>query len=771
MKYIGKALKPKNPARLIRGQGRYIADLQIEGTLEAAFLRSPHAHAEIKSIDLEEARQLPGVLGVFGPEEGKDFPHLPLLFPSPQLTPVTQKPLNWMIHHVGEPVAVVVAENRYIAEDAIDLIQVEYVPLPAVVNLHEALEGSNFTHEHLESNIAAHIVSSVGDAEAAMEKADLVVKQDFNIGRVSCLPIETRGLLAKWEHHMADTQLIVYAATQSQHEMRNTLAQLLELQNHQVRVVAPDVGGAFGAKAVFYVEDFLIPWVAREVGAPVRWVEDRNEHMQSAIHEREQLHEASLGVTKEGKIVAVMDKMLANNGAYVPWGVIVPIMTASLIPGPYKVPNYLCDLHVLYTNTVPLAPYRGAGRPQAAVILNRLLDKAAKQLNMDPVEIRRRNIIKKDEFPYATGLLSRDGSPQIYDSGDYESLIEKAVDISAYDYWRAKQKEYKKQGRHIGIGFAAAIKNSGYGSFEGATVRVEENGSITIFNGAANQGQSHETTLAQVAAEVFNMPIEKITVKEGDTSLIAYGTGTFASRIATIVGTAVYNASQEIKEKVFIIASIKLKVDMEDLVLENGIVQHKGNAAKSLTLAEIVREARALPPGTTFNYPVSPGLEATDYFAPKAAAISSMADVIVVEIDPDTCKIKILDYTSIHDCGRLLNPLVVKGQVIGGISNAIGNAMYEEIIYDDEGQILNGTLMDYLVPSAMESPDVTFDYIETLSPLNPLGMKGAGEGGSVPVLAAVQSAVEDALSDWNISLGELPVKPFKIREQWQKENT
>lgn len=769
MKYIGKALKPKNPSRLIRGEGRYIADLQIEGTLDAAFLRSPHAHAEIISINLEEARQLPGVLGVFGPEEGKDFPNLPLLFPSPKLTPVTQKPLNKFIHHVGEPVAVVVAENRYIAEDAIDLIQVDYEPLPAVVDLHGALKEPNLTHRQLDSNVAAHIISSVGNAEEAMKEADLVVKQDFNIGRVSCLPIETRGLLAKWDYNATDAKLDVYAATQSQHEMRNTLAKLLELQDHQVRVIAPDVGGAFGAKAVFYVEDFIIPWVAREVGAPVRWIEDRNEHMQSAIHEREQLHEASLGVTKEGEIVAVIDKMLANNGAYVPWGVIVPIMTSSLIPGPYKVPNYLCDLNVLYTNTVPLAPYRGAGRPQAAVILNRLLDKAAKQLNMDPVEIRRKNLIQKDEFPYETGLLSRDGSPQVYDSGDYEKLVEKAIRVGKYDHWRKLQKEYKREGRYIGIGFAVAIKNSGYGSFEGATVRVEGDGSITIFSGASNQGQSHETTLAQVAAEVFDMPVENITVKEGDTSLISYGTGTFASRIATIVGTAVYNASQEIKEKMLTIASIKLNVNKEELVLGNGAVHHKRNSTKKLSFVDILLEARALPPGSTFTYPVSPGLEATDYFAPTAAAISSMADLIIVEIDPDTFKIKILDYTSIHDCGRLLNPLVVKGQVIGGISNAIGNAMYEEIIYDDEGQILNGTLMDYLVPTSIESPDVTFDYIETLSPLNPLGIKGAGEGGSVPVLAAVQSAVEDALCDWNISIGELPVKPSKIREQLRKE--
>jgi len=763
-------MKPVHNERLLRGKGRYVADLQIEGTLSAAFLRSPHAHARIKEIDLEKARELPGVVGVFGPKEGGNFPHLPLLFPSPNLVPVTQKPLNEVVHHVGEPVAVVVAENRYIAEDAIDLIDVEYEQLPAVVDLQEALEGKDLTHEHLQSNIAAQFTPSVGNAKEAMKEADVVVTQSFNIGRVSCLPIETRGLLAKWDDNGTEEQLVVYAATQSQHEMRNILAQLLNLRENQVRVIAPDVGGAFGAKAVFYVEDIIIPWVARQVGAPVRWVEDRNEHMQSAIHEREQIHEASLGVTKEGKIVAVIDNMLANNGAYVPWGVIVPIMTSSLIPGPYKVPNYLCDLKVLYTNTVPLAPYRGAGRPQAAVILNRLLDKAAKKLNMDPVEIKRKNLIQKHEFPYKTGLLSRDGSPQVYDSGNYEKLVEKARENGKYEYWRNKQKAYKKQGRHIGIGFAVAIKNTGYGSFEGATVRVEGDGSITINSGAATQGQSHETTLAQIAAEIFNVSIDKVNVKEGDTSLISYGTGTFASRIATIVGTAVYNAANEVKEKMLTIAAVKLNVEMEDLVLKDGVIHHRENQEIHMSLADVVLEARAFPPGTTYNYPVSPGLEATDYFAPKAAAISSMADVAVVEVDPDTFQINILNYTSIHDCGRVLNPLVVEGQIVGGIANGIGNAMFEEIIYDNEGQLLNGTLMDYLVPTSYEVPNVHFDHIETLSPLNPLGIKGAGESGTVPVLAVIQSAVEDALRDRDISIGDLPVKPSKIRERMRKQH-
>lgn len=771
MKYIGKALKRKDDPRLIRGKGCYIADLNIQGTLSAAFLRSPHAHARIRDIDLEQARQLPGVIAVYGPEDGQGFHPLPLIFPHPNLVPVTQRPLNSVVHHVGEPVAMVIATNRYIAEDALDLIRVKYEALPAVAHLEDAIKSdAPLAHEHLESNVAAHFQQSVGDAKAAMKEAPVVIHHRFKIGRVSCLPIETRGVLAKWDLYGPEPTVEVYAATQSQHETRSILSKLLEVSENQIRVIAPDVGGGFGAKAIFYVEDFLVTWAARMVDAPVRWVEDRLEHMMSSIHEREQLHEASLGVTKDGKILAVMDKMLANNGAYVPWGIIVPIMTSTLIPGPYKVPNYFCDAQVLYTNTVPLAPFRGAGRPQAALILNRLLDLAAEKLQLDPVEIRHRNLIGKDEFPYKTGLLSRDGRPQIYDSGNYQKVLNDAVELADYAQWRKKQQEYRKEGRHIGIGVASAIENTGFGSFEGATVRVEVNGEITVLTSAATQGQGHETSIAQVAAEVLDVPIEKITVSEGDTSLITYGTGTFASRIATIVGTAVYQAAHGLKEKAFQIAASKLDTDVERLEMKDGFVVMIDQPLVKISLGEVAHEAKGLLPGTTFPYTVAPGLEVTDYFAPQAAAVTSMTDIAVVEVDPSSCAIRILDYISIHDNGKLLNPLIVKGQIHGGIATGLGTALYEEVVYDQQGQLLTSTLMDYLVPSACEVPEMKVGHVETLSPLNPLGIKGAGESGTIPVPAVIQSAVEDALRDWNIKLENIPVKPSELRELIRQPN-
>jgi CO/xanthine dehydrogenase Mo-binding subunit len=775
MKYIGKAEKRKDDPRLLSGQGKYIGDIQKKGTLIAAFLRSPHAHAKITDIELENAKQIPGVVAVFGPDE-EDFPPLPLTFPNPNLTPVTQKPLNSVVHHVGEPVAMVVAENRYVAEDALDAIKVTYDPLPSVATLEDVRkEDAPLAHDHLESNVAATINQSVGDAESAMKEADVVVSHKFEIGRVSCLPIETRGLIAEWNEQGPESTLEVYAATQSQHEMRNNLANLFAIDVNRIRVKAPDVGGAFGAKAIFYVEDYLVPWAARKVGAAVQWIEDRMEHMMSSIHEREQLHEAKLGVTKEGKIVAVHDVMLANNGAYVPWGVVVPIMTASLIPGPYKVPNYLCEGTVYYTNTVPLAPFRGAGRPQAALILNRLLDLAADKLGMDPLEIKRKNLIEKHEFPYRTGLLARDGSPQIYDSGDYKKMVGKMADVGEYDKWRKLQKEYRDEGRLIGIGVTACIENTGYGTFEGATVRVELDGHITILTGASTQGQSHETTLAQVAAEVFDVPLEMITVREGDTSVFPHGAGTFASRIATIVGSAVYTAATKVKEKAFEIVSDLWEIDIEEVEMKDGKVFVKNSALNklesdaqmSISLADLSFISRGGIPGSTFNHPVTPALEYTEYNAPKGAAVTSMADMAVVEIDPKSLEIKVLNYTTVHDNGRILNPVVVKGQIQGGISNGLGTALYEEVIYDDRGQLLTSSLMDYLVPTATEIPDMEIDHIETLSPLNPLGIKGAGESGTIPVPALIQAAIEDALSDWGVKLEKIPIKPSYLHQVLQ----
>ncbi|MFT9846877.1 xanthine dehydrogenase family protein molybdopterin-binding subunit [Aneurinibacillus sp. REN35] len=771
MKTLGQPLKRKIDPRLVRGEGRYIADLRIPGTLSVAFLRSPHAHARITEMKLDAARHLPGVVAVFGPEDGEAFPSLPLLFPHGNLTPVTQRPFNWTVHHVGEPVAMVIAENRYIAEDALDMIDIAYKALPAIAQLEDAVrEDAALAHEHLPSNEAAHFVQTVGDAESAMKTADVIVRHRFKIGRVSCLPIETRGMLAHWHDSGGmESHLEVYATTQNQHEMRNILAKLLGLSENQVRVIAPDVGGAFGAKAPFYAEDFLVCWASCKLGMPVRWIEDRMEHMMASIHEREQVHEAALGVTWDGEIVAVTDTMLANTGAYVPWGIIVPLMTSTLIPGPYKVPNYLCDVTVLYTNTMPHAPFRGAGRPQAALILNRLLDQAAEKLGMDPVEIRRKNLIQADAFPYRTGLLSRDGTPQVYDSGDYPRLLDEVVHNSSYHEWRVRQKEYRKQGRHIGIGIACAIENTGFGSFEGATVRVEADGDVTVITGAASQGQGHETTLAQVASEVLDVPLARVTVRQGDTKLIPYGTGTFASRIATITGTAIYRAAQAVREKALRIAAHMLQAEEEELELESGVIRRKHHPSDEVTLGEVAREARGVYPGTTYSLPVSPGLEATDYFAPKAAAISSMADIAVVEVDMESYRINVLHYTSMHDCGRLLNPLVVNGQMQGGIINGLGTALFEEVIYDKQGQLLTSTLMDYLVPSATESPEMMIGHIETPSPLNPLGAKGAGESGTIPVPAVIQSAVEDALRPWGIKINEIPVKPSYLRALMHKK--
>ncbi len=764
--YIGQAKPRKNDRRLITGQGSYIADVEEPGTLHAAFLRSPHAHARVEDVDYSDALKLEGVEAVFGPQDARDLPELPHVFKHPALHAVTEKPLGPMVHFAGEAVAMVLGDSRYTAEDALEAIDVKYEPLPAVGRVQDAMEDdAPVVHEDMDSNLAAELNQSYGDAESALEEADVRVSHRFNIARAACLPIENRGLMAHWNDDGVEDMLEVTSATQGQHEVRELLSETLDLPEQSIRVRAPDVGGAFGAKAPFYPEDLLVSWATIRTGRPVKWVEDRMEHMKCSIHEREQYHEAELGITSEGKIVAVTDRFVAGTGAYIMWGIIVPILTSTMIPGAYKVPNYNCDVRVFYTNATPHAPMRGAGRPAGNMVTNRLLDRAARELDMDPLELRKRNLIQPDEFPYQTGLPSRSGGYQTYDSGNYPELVKKMRSNGDYEGWRNKQQQDEDSGKRIGIGTAVAIENTGFGNFEGATLRAELSGEVTVSSGAATQGQGHETTLAQVAAEELNMDPDRINVREGDTDEIAFGTGTFASRIATVAGSAVHKAAASLKEKALAFAGEILEEDPSDLVLSDGVIRHRSDGEVRIDLSEVAHEARGVFPGSTYEFSSTPGLEVTEYFTPKAAAISSMADMAVVEVDVETGEVSLLDYTSVHDCGTILNELIVDGQVIGGIGFGIGNSLYEEIVYDEQGQLLSGSLMDYLIPTASEVPDINLDHIETPSPHNPLGVKGVGESGVIPVPTAIQSAVEDALSEWDVPVEDIPIKPGPLRER------
>ena len=747
---------------MLRGKGQYIADLRLPGMLHAAFVRSIHAHARILDIDASTAKRMPGVVAIYSCVD-TDLPALPLLFPHPALEAVTQKPLNREVAHVGEPVAVVIADNRYHAEDACEAVDVTYEPLTAVASIQAAMaEGTTLTHTWMQSNLAAHFQQSVGDAELALREAPIVVELEMDIGRVSCMPIECRGLAAGWSDGLGQAALTVYAATQTPHMMRRMYAEMFGVPEQTIRVIAPDVGGGFGAKEPFYVEDFLVPWAARQIGKPVCWIEDRLENLQASVHEREQHHWARMGMSRAGEILAVSDTFVASTGAYVPWGIIVPVITSTLIPGPYKVPHYFCNADVFYTNTTPLAPYRGAGRPQAALVINRLLDKAADQLDMDPAEIRFKNFIQPNEFPYDTGLTARDGTAMQLDSGNYPALLNRALEKGCYQSWREQQREAAGSGKLLGIGMSVAIENTGIGPHEGANITIESNGDVIVRTGAASQGQAHETTLAQIAASALSVPLERVHVYEGDTGLIPYGSGTFASRTAVVAGSAIHLASEKICQKIRSLASHLLEVAQEDLEFVNGTVQVRGLPQRSISFAQLAQLASGRFPGSTFTYPIEPGLNATEYFSPQGAAYAAAAHLVVVSVDPETGNVRILSYAAVHDCGTLLNPLIVDGQVMGGIVAGIGTALLEEVRYDEHGQLLTGTLMDYLMPAAAEMPDMIIDHIETSSPLNPLGAKGAGEGGTIPSPAAIIAAIEDALRPFHAEINQIPVTPLRV---------
>ena len=760
---IGRRIMQRNGPRFLRGQGRYIADMRLPGMLHVAFVRSPYAHAHILDVDTSTVRNMPGIVAIYSAMD-VEFTPLPLLLPHPALTPVTQQPLSREVAHIGEPVVMVIADNRYHAEDACEAIEVSYEPLGVVASIGAAMaENAPLAHRRLTSNLAAHFEQNVGDAENMLRNAPVIVSLEMNIGRVSCVPIECRGLLATWSNDPGQPNLTVYAATQTPHMIRRIYADMFELPEQSIRVAAPDVGGGFGAKEPFYVEDFLVAWAARQVERPVCWIEDRLEHMQTTVHEREQQHQAQMGLTRSGEILAVVDRFATTTGAYLPWGIIVPIITSTLMPGPYKVPHYHCDVDVFYTNTTPLAPYRGAGRPQAALIINRLLDKAAAQTGMDPAEIRFKNFIQPEEFPYKTGLISREGTDMQLDSGDYPALLRITLDKGQYQQWRERQKTTKGTGKLIGMGVSIAIENTGLGPLEGANVTIDSDGDVIIKTGAASQGQAHETVLAQVATSVLNVPLERVHVYEGDTALIPYGTGTFASRTAVVAGSAVQLASLKVREKITKLAAHLLEAAAEDIEIVEGTAQVRGSPQRSIALAQLAKLASGRFPGATFSYPIEPGLNATEYFMPTIPTYAAGSHLAVVEIDPETGAIRLLAYTVVHDCGTLLNPLVVEGQVMGGVVAGIGTGLFEEVRFSEDGQLLTSTLMDYLLPGAAEMPDMTIAHLETPSPLNPLGAKGAGEGGTIPAPAAIVAAVEDALRGFQVEITQIPITPARIK--------
>jgi CO/xanthine dehydrogenase Mo-binding subunit len=650
-----------------------------------------------------------------------------------------------VVHHEGEPVAIVAAETRAACRDALRAIEVSYEPLPVVLNAEMGMSGSAKVHEDLPDNVAAQFGQETGNVAAALAECDCVITERFTIGRVSSQAMETRAVVARFEPNSSTARLTVWTNTQSPHFTRGLLSQQVGLPRHDIRVIAPDIGGGFGVKNRYYPEHTLIPLLAMRLRRTVKWVESRRESFLATYHGREQIHEATLGLDASGRIRAMRDRILYDQGAYVTLGIVVPHITSISVPGPYRVPNYQVDCICVYTHKAPSVPYRGAGKPQACFVMERMLDAAAARLRIDPVEIRRRNLLQPEDFPYDTGLKDVDNTQVLYDSGNYPKCLQGVLDLIGHSSFDQEKRNAAADGRKLGIGVSYFIEMTGRGPYESALVRVDPGGRVVLTTGLSSQGQSHETTLAQVCADCLQVEPSAIHVQLGDTSSIPLAIGVYAARSAVMAGNAVAMASAAIREKAVKAAAAMLRVPPEALEYSGGKVRELAEPHRSLALGEIAGALNS--PALVFPFPpeIDPGLEALRFYRSTKPAYSNGAYAVVVEVDAETGYVKVVRHALVHDCGNLINPAVVETQMTGGIAQGIGASLFEELHYDGAGRVLNASLDTYLLPRATEIPTLQQSHFVTPSPFNPLGVKGVGEGGTIPVASALAAAIEDAL--------------------------
>jgi carbon-monoxide dehydrogenase large subunit len=793
-KLFGERVQRVEDQRFLRGQGRYVDDvLAGSDVLHAAVLRSPHAHARIVDIDVSDVLDVEGVHVVWTHDDltGPMAEPLPLLIPHPDLTHGrTQYALaKDEVNYVGEAIAFVVADDRYVAEDAVARIRVEYDFLPAVVGVEAARAAEHLVHDDVPGNLAARQTQQNGDARAAIDAAPHTLSLDLTIERSASMPMEGRGTVARWD---PDTgRLTVWTSTQTSTGVRAAVAAKLGLDLGQVDVVTPDVGGGFGVKINHpWPEELLVPHAARTLGRVVRFTEDRREHFISSAHERGQVHHVDVGYDEDGRVLGLEVRFWHDNGAYTPYGLIVPIITSTQLLGPYKPGAYKVTFDSLYTNTVMVTPYRGAGRPQGCFVMERTMDAIADALGKDRTEVRSVNFIQPDEFPYDHGLIFQDGREYEYDSGDYPASLQKLKDLVGWDEFPAFREEMAREGRQVGIGLACYVEGTGVGPYEGAHVHIETSGKVKVATGLTTQGQGHATVFAQIAADVLGVPFDRVEVVTGDTRRMPYAVGTFASRAAVMSGSAVHLAALRAREKVLRIAAEALEAAEADLEIVDGVVSVKGTPSDSTasidlgTVAVLSNPLRyafdeASKAATQFSVgdpgkpPVAdddePGLEGRDFYSPQRSTFASGMHAVVVETDPLTAEITILKYAVVHDCGRLINPMIVEGQIHGGVAQGVGGALLERMAYDENGQLLNASFMDFLMPYVTEVPEhIDIDHLETPSPLNPLGIKGAGEAGVIPSAAVFASAISDAEG---IAVSAMPISPselFHLRQQHEE---
>ncbi len=758
---VGASPKRKEDGRFVTGHGRYLDDLQLDGLLHLAVVRSPHAHARVLGVDAEAARALPGVVVVW---TLGDLPELatatvPPLVPEPKgRTYIHPILAGHRVRHVGEAVAVVVARDPYAAADGVERVAVTYEPLAAAISPEAATApGAPRVNEEWPDNLAGVSTSAKGNPAEALAAAPVVVSARLAYPRVAGMPLETRGVLAAPDPISGG--LTVWTSTQVPFAVRSGIAPVVRLPEERIRVIVPDVGGGFGVKGHVYPEEILVPVVARRLGRPVKWVETRTEHCLTAAGDRDQVHEARIGLERDGRIVGIETVFTRDHGAAPTLGEAITLNTINHLPGPYRVPHYRGVGRNVLTHKTFAAAYRGAGRPEAAFVLDRLLDRAARRLGMDPAALRRMNLIRPDEMPCPTGLTYRDGAPIIYDPADYPAAFDRLLATLDYAGWRREQAKRRGSARPLGIGLCAYVEGTGLGPFEGADIRVDPDGTVFVHLGVCAQGQGHETTLAQIAADELAVPLESVMVVGGDTSLVGYGMGTIASRVAAVGGPAVQRSAAQVAQKARLVGAELFECAPEDVVLADGRVHVRGVPGQSVTLGQV---ARAAVRSRAVAEAGGPGLSACAFFYPDTVTWAFGVQGIVLEIDLDTCAISLLKLAAMHDCGRPINPVIVEGQLHGGIAQGLGSALGEALIYDDAGQLLTGTLMDYPMPRAADMPPLEVVHLDFPSAINPLGIKGVGESGVIPVAAAVANAAEDALADYGVEVDRPPVTSSRI---------
>ncbi len=764
---LGMRLKRKEDPRLITGMSAYVDDIKLPGMLYGAVHRSTYAHARIRRVDVTAARRS----GAFVLTSEQVVPRckpLPVYWLYP---PETRVPKHYALavdkaRYVGEPVAFVVAHDRYAARDAADMIEVEYDPLPPVLDIEHALsKGALLVHEELGTNESFLFKKVGGDVDLALREADVVVRQPLVNQKITAVPMEPRGVIASYDRFTGD--LTIWLSTQIPHHARRVFSELLGVPMHRIRVIAPDVGGGFGVKGQVYPEDLLAALASMQLGYPVKWIEERKENFLGTTHGRAQVQHLELGMQRDGKIVGLRGTIHADLGAYLGhWAPGIPVSTVWMAQGPYIIANLQLELHGIFTNTMYVDAYRGAGRPEATYLLERLIDEAARELRLDPAEVRFRNFIPRDAFPYktVTGLE--------YDTGDYAKPLSRLLELADYRHLRAQQVQLRALGRYVGIGLSFFTEIAGWGpspgagdvglkggAYESAIVRVDQRGTVTVYTSSSPHGQGHETAWSQLVGFELGLSPEDVTVVHGDTALCPPTIGTFASRSAAVGGTAVVLATRKVKAKALRIAAHLLQVQEEDLEFRDGRVYALSSPEKSLTLAqlaEVAYFAHKLPKGE------EPGLEAGAYFDPSNFTYPFGAHLCVVEVDAETGKVHINLYVAVDDAGNVINPLLVEGQIHGGMAQGVGQALYEEIVYDANGQLITTTLTDYAMPTAYEVPNIITDRTVTPTYVNPLGIKGIGEAATLAATPAVVNAVADALAPLGIRVTEMPLKPEKV---------